>query len=86
MDPVHNASHVPEPHSGNTYEYVLTNWWSDEEMTLCRRSTSVASIPLPAVQEVPSQLTGRAMSLSLSIRARITRFLNGDILRLRRRC
>jgi hypothetical protein len=62
--------------SGDAYEYVVTNWWSDEEMTLTRRlkTQPVASTLEASVQPVH---TGRLTGLMHSMRVAFAKVLTG---------
>jgi hypothetical protein len=54
-------NNTPEP-SGQSvpneeaFEYILTNWWSDEEITLARRLKPPASVSRPAEASAPLQI------------------------------
>ena len=74
------------------YEYVLTNWWSEEEMTLSRRLKTT-----PPVAVVPSHLAdviaiaqpipalSRLDNLILGVCAAFARIMNRDLANLYRR-
>ena len=84
MKPDREVPAISAQTNKNRYEYVLTNWWSEEEMTITRRTRIEAPVAVAAAEfteriaNPEPSFSRRFDSLFVGARAAFARLLKGS--------